>query len=411
MNKTKVALLIENVLGAMRGMQLSEKTVQDYKSKAFNAIGKYHDEKGTEDFSESHTTDFVEIKRAGFQDGFVSERCFRKIRRAADMLIEFNKTGALEWKTTKWMTLPSTRHFRGLLDSFLSSLNGTIADGTINGIRSIASNFLCYLEDAGHKDIQDASTNDIRSYLIDVSGKNPRGMGNIIYALRKLWKHLNETGAAYIEASVALQKPAGPHIKILPCFSKEEVNSLLLHSKDGSARGTRNHAILLLAAHTGLRLVDIVNMKLSDIDWQEKKIQILQRKTSHSLSLPLDTSVGNAIAEYILNFRPDTQSPYIFLRTAAPYIKLSDRGTGANIINPYLLKAGITPESGKGFHALRRSMGTWLIESGSDVSTAAQVLGHMDHNSSKRYISLHYSGLRKCSMGLSGIEVAEGRLL
>jgi len=56
-------------------------------------------------------------------------------------------------------------------------------------------------------------------------------------------------------------------------------------------------------------------------------------------------------------------------------------------------------------------MGTWLIESGSDVPTAAQVLGHINHDSSKRYVSLNYSGLCNCVMGLSGIAVTKEGLL
>jgi hypothetical protein len=56
-------------------------------------------------------------------------------------------------------------------------------------------------------------------------------------------------------------------------------------------------------------------------------------------------------------------------------------------------------------------MGTWLVESGSDVPTTAQVLGHINHDSSKRYISLNHSGLKNCSLGLSGIAVSKEGLI
>ena len=236
-------------------------------------------------------------------------------------------------------------------------------------------------------------------------------MINIIYGLRKFWKYLIEAGATNLDATGVLQKPAGPHIKILPCFTKDEAKALLSHAQDGSARGSRNYAILLLAIHTGLRLIDIVNLRLDSIDWHRKEITVKQHKTGSTLSLPLDVDAGNAIAEYILNFRPRAEAPYVFLRIVAPFSKLSDYGTGANIIKPYLLKAGINLEKGTGFHAFRRSMGTWLIESGAGVDTTAQILGHINHESSKRYISLHHSGLRVCCMCLSGIAIAKEGLI
>ena len=87
--------------------------------------------------------------------------------------------------------------------------------------------------------------------------------------------------------------------------------------------GKRNYAMLLLALRTGLRSIDIVNLKLGDIQWKRNTIEIVQAKTGTPLVLPLLTDVGNAIADYILNGRPDSQQPYIFLRTQAPYRKLS----------------------------------------------------------------------------------------
>jgi site-specific recombinase XerD len=411
MEKVELVVIIENVLAGMRDLQYSESTIRNYRYKDFSPIRKYHEEMGRHYYSETHVGEYVEIQRKRFQSGVITERRFRGVKRAARILSEYEQSGTLFWKRPKRMVLPNSLYFKQTLELFLTHLSRTIAEGTINTIRSNTASFLRYVEDIGHKNFQAVSLRDIQLFLIKASKNNKRGMDNIIYALRRFWKYLKEIGFTDLDAAVVLQKPSGPHIRILPCFTKEEVKALLLHSQDGSARGSRNHAILLLAAHTGLRLIDIVNLQLMDIDWPRKEINITQRKTGNMLTLPLDPDVGNAIATYILNFRPNNEVPYVFLKTVAPYTKLSDVGTGANIIKPYLQKAGIAPAPGKGFHAFRRSMGTWLIESGSDVPIVAQVLGHMNHDSSKRYISLHYSGLRNCSMGLSGIAVVKEGLI
>jgi integrase len=172
-------------------------------------------------------------------------------------------------------------------------------------------------------------------------------------------------------------------------------------------------AIIYLASHTGLRMADIVNLRLTDIDWRKNEINIIQIKTGQPIKIPMETDVGNAIADYVLKGRPSTDSHYVFIRTIAPYKKLENRGTGRNILKKYLNSAGIVhlPWDGKGFHALRRSMGTWMLEADVPLSVISQVLGHRKLDSTKQYLSLHYSMLTKCALNLQGLETRREELL
>lgn len=77
--------------------------------------------------------------------------------------------------------------------------------------------------------------------------------------------------------------------------------------------------MLLLALRTGLRSIDISNPQLINIHWKANTIEIVQKKTGTPLVLPLLTDVENVIADYILNGRPYSQLPQIFLQTHAPY--------------------------------------------------------------------------------------------
>ena len=129
--------------------------------------------------------------------------------------------------------------------------------------------------------------------------------------------------------------------------------------------------------------------------------------------LPLLGDTGNAIADYILESRPETESPYVFVRTIAPYSKLSDIGTGMNVIKRYRMDAGVifSPGSGKGFHAFRRSMGTRMLVAGIPLPLISQVLGHQDGDSSKQYLSLDETMLSECCLGLQGIAPEKEGLL
>lgn len=64
--------------------------------------------------------------------------------------------------------------------------------------------------------------------------------------------------------------------------------------------------MLMLAVKTGLRTIDISRLYLSDIRWEQGEIRIVQQKTMQPLSLPLDSSVMDAVADYILNGRQQT---------------------------------------------------------------------------------------------------------
>ena len=116
--------------------------------------------------------------------------------------------------------------------------------------------------------------------------------------------------------------------------------------------------------------------------------------------LSIDT--GNAVADYILNGRPESELPYIFLTNRRPYQKLN-RIVGANTIKRCLGKTDIKHAAGDGktFHAFRRTFGTNLIKAKIPITTVSQLLGHRTLDTSKRYISLNDDMLRCCCMDVS----------
>lgn len=235
-------------------------------------------------------------------------------------------------------------------------------------------------------------------------------MPNVLYALRLFLDYLKSNSLVSKDLQLVLNTPVRRKKRILPCFTREEVDAILKQIDINTKRGKRDYAILLLASHTGLRSIDILNLRLSDIDWLNDRIHIVQKKTGRPLLLPLETNTGNAIAEYILEARPESTSEYVFLKTCAPYRKLADCGTQNNILAKYLKNAGIShqPGDGKSFHALRRSMGTWMLESGVPLTTISQVLGHKDHDSAKQYLSMDHERLASCALDFQEIPVERG---
>jgi integrase len=168
---------------------------------------------------------------------------------------------------------------------------------------------------------------------------------------------------------------------------------------------------MMTAIQTGLRAVDIANLKRQDIDWRAKEIRIIQHKTGRPLSLLLPTETGNAIADYLLNGRPECDLPYIFLCGDKPYRQLKNR-SASSIVSRYMRRIGITESAipRRGFHSFRRTFGTQLLESGIPLDMLSELLGHSHIDSSKPYLSVNEAGLKSCALGLVPLEKA-GELL
>src|SRR6266568_2752713 len=191
--------------------------------------------------------------------------------------------------------------------------------------------------------------------------------------------HLEFTRAAgaadRTSQSGASHAPAAPRrVRALPCFTREETARLLEGIETETPCGKRDYAMVALAVSTGLRCCDIVALRLEEIDWRRDEIRLVQAKTSRPLVLPLPALAGNAVAEWILHGRPDCDAPEVFVRLQPPFVKLGN-STGSTLMRRRLTRAGIdhVAHDGKSFHALRRTAGTRLIESGAGLPLAEQI--------------------------------------
>ena len=93
----------------------------------------------------------------------------------------------------------------------------------------------------------------------------------------------------------------------------EELNKIFSVIDRATVMGKRDYAMILLSATTGMRAVDIIHLKLTDIAWRKGEIRIIQKKTKHEAIMPLVKTAADALEDYILNGRPDSEYTEIFL--------------------------------------------------------------------------------------------------
>jgi integrase len=183
-------------------------------------------------------------------------------------------------------------------------------------------------------------------------------------------------------------------------YSGDEVARLLASVDRSTCIGKRDYAILMLAAHLGLRSSDIVNLSFKDIDHMAKTITIIQTKTSRPLTLVMNSDVEEAIADYIKNARPPSSNDKIFQGSQAPYAPLT-AGAGYAIAHKCFSRAGIAPQGRRrGTHALRMSYATALVATGIPYAVLQEALGHDDPESAKYYVRVDIRRLRTCALNV-----------
>ena len=321
------------------------------------------------------------------------------MEKSATMMLEFQRTGAVDWRRRR----PASglgASAAVVLSAFAESVQEELAPRSVCLVVGEARQFLSYLDHASVA-LGSVTADDVRGFLIKVRPQHTSGMGNTVWAIKWLFRYLNEQGLAGLKVDAMLARVGPRRARALPCFTVEETGRILAAIETTSPHGKRDYAMVRLALSTGLRCGDIVSLRLDEIDWHRDEIRLVQHKTSAPLTLPLSAEAGNAVADWLIEGRPVCDAPEVFVRLYAPFTKLTGP-TGALVMRRWLAEARVSHEAhdGKTFHALRRTTGTRLVESGAELALTAQVLGHASVESSRRYIALADESLRDCCLPL-----------
>lgn len=337
-------------------------------------------------------------------------------RRALLLLLDLQNGQLGEWKVypIKTAQRPDAEHYANLLDQYKQHLilEG-MSEATITFAMRVASMFLCYLESIKIESISNLTAINVSDFWgRDVfSGRKPMGVQAYAYKLKKFLIFLENMGIVSNEhLHLAIPKVFAKQVSIVTTISHEAEQKLISNDKLSDPLGKRDQAMILLALRLGVRRSDIVGLKFSNINWQDDTITFIQQKTKVPVTLPLLTDVGNALMDYILDSRVDSDTNEIFLRGYAPY-KAMKSGSASKISLKYLSEFDADDCPEKGFHILRRTAATKLFENNVPSSVISASLGHLNPDSADVYLSTDSKKMRKCALSLYGIGCTRRELL
>lgn len=404
-----IKTIFDGVIAYLEDQGHSPATIKDYKT-ALYKLDKFCESRGCCPYSVETGKDFLAFKESEHTLGKIKYRAWCAVRRTIAMSDEFFLTGSItvgNHCVTSHNAVPLSERHEQCLDSYESYMKAKkLRPKTIYSRMADARNFLHYAEGNGIYDPV-SLTNQAVSEFIPIMGRTRKASlgetaGNVRCFLQYL-AGLGLVGEMVPEAlSVHYPRPRKLHYG----FTREEADNIISSVDCSTPMGKRDFAVLTLARETGLRAVDIRNLRLCDIRWKESEIRIIQSKTQKPLTLPLMRNVGDAIADYILHARPESKSEHVFLTTRRPYSPIGYLG---DIVQKYARISGVadTTKAGLGLHSFRRGRGVELVEAGTPLSVTAEILGHSRRDSTKKYIALDITNLRHCAMPM-GAFVPEG---
>ena len=359
----KIEELCKKVVLAKLEAGYSECTAWSRYKDFYSPMISFYKSCGEDEFSLEMMVRYQEHSHDRMEHGEIGEHRYHAIMRGVKQLIEFHETGKLHWTTqAKESKFPINKYYDDLLKKFL--LSETFHNNTRGDVIWASKRYFSWLMAEGFPDLNGVGVLQIQKYICECHDHlKETSIHNILLYMKKLYCFLKDSGYSEQDYHGLLSMKICRESKVLPAATAEDVNAVLDVLDMDSVVGRRDYAIILLGWVVGLRAIDIIRLKLTDIDWKKGEIRVLQRKTSIPVILPLTRDVGEAIQDYILNWRPKVNYPEIFLRILPPFRPFQDAVCIGDQYDVYCYRAGIkrVPFDGKGFHSLRRAVGkTWL---------------------------------------------------
>ena len=241
---------------------------------------------------------------------------------------------------------------------------------------------------------------DIDDFLITCAhGYSRATTADIASTVRSFARFLLASGRIAVDLADGVISPVQPKFeRPRRAWPWEDVQRLLRAVDTSTARGLRDHALLLMMSTYGLGAGEAIGLKLHDIDWNAGTLQMTRPKTGVNYVLPLLPAVGKVLARYLRHGRPArTLTRHVFVQMKVPFGALTCSSAVQHILVKHAKAAGIQAAY-LGSHVLRHSNAARQIDVGTQARVLTELLGHRDSQSLSAYVRIATHPLRDVSL-------------
>jgi len=271
-----------------------------------------------------------------------------------------------------------------LLDQFMGQLKVEkgLAKNTIESYNRDLISFFSFLRKRRITPLT-VSQENLISFIEEKRAQvSARSLARCLVSLRMFYRFLVSEGKVSINPARLLGIPKLyqhlPHV-----LNRDEVETLLTEPDQNTPIGSRDRAMFELLYATGLRVSELIGLKMSDMNLEAGYIRTIGKGSKERI-IPMGSKAIDSLKQYTVDARASLMkkgtSPYVFLNTRGG--KLTRQGFW-KILKKRALKAGITKTITP--HTLRHSFATHLLEGGADLRSVQVMLGHADISTTQIY--------------------------
>lgn len=268
-------------------------------------------------------------------------------------------------------------------ENYLIKVKQASANTVSSYIRDIRQ-FSQWLSDTGIPDVLSVEQDTIRSYLnqLQFQGRSSATVSRNLASLKNFYVYIVSSG--FMEVTPV---PTDVHIergekKLPQILTGKEVEMLLAQPACVDAKGYRDKAMLEVMYATGIRVSELIDLNVEDVNLELGTIKCSHSKKSRAI--PLYPAALRALGVYLRNIRvgmvSDPSERALFVNVGGA--RMSRQGFW-KILKQYQNKAGIEKEITP--HTLRHSFAVHLLENGADLNSLQELMGHSDISSTQIY--------------------------
>ncbi len=406
MQQKKIQSVVDAMLAQLKNYGAADSTISTYRDSFCAPIIRYFKREGSDYYSQDLLDSYLSVYKAKLDSGRIGETYYSITARIVRILKTVAETGTADFSRLKSSRRfePSPEHL-ALTEQIIEANH--VSHGAVRELHTDIRHFFCFIEEKGI-DTPDITDEVFYDFIRSVSASNKGSMQVIMRAVRLISSYLRENGSARLQTDFSLLPMKYAAVHMVPPYSQEEISKIVTAIDASTPMGKRDLAVMLLAFDTGLRGVDIIKLRLEDIDWKAGLVSIRQSKTGHPITQALKGSVMNAVADYILEARPQNGEREVFLSLRPPHKAFTGSFSLDTMIEKYCRLAGVEKKPGRSFYSVRRAFATELSLKGVPLGEISELLGHRQVRSDKPYLSYDRNQISFCAAGFSEIPITKG---
>jgi integrase/recombinase XerD len=273
-----------------------------------------------------------------------------------------------------------------LADQFINYLlvEKGLSEKTIEAYSRDLNRYFGFLKCMNTQTVSEKDTVYVLKYLINLrqEGLTARSRARHLVTLRGFYKFLVQEKVLEHDPVCTLDLPK-TGLKLPDVLSVDEIGIILKMPDTGKPKGERDAAMLELLYAAGLRVSELVNLKLQDINTQAGFVRVFGKGAKERI-VPIGQYAKGKLENYLKKTRPllskNVSSRYLFI--ARPGKPMTRQGFW-KLLKNYCRQAGVVKNISP--HSFRHSFASHLLEGGADLRSIQLMLGHSDISTTQLY--------------------------